>query len=67
MKYLLVAVGFLGSFLSIMNGAIKLFGSDWAVARYTTGTRNIDWNVSVLAFCLLFFALATILERLDKK
>ena len=66
MKTLLRVIGWLGITLSLWNGATKLFGSDWAVARYTAGSRDIDLNITVLAFCLIFLALASILARLDR-
>lgn len=65
MKIALRVIGWLGIILSLWNGYTKLFGSDFAVARYAGGTRDIDLNITVLAFCLIFLALAAILDRLD--
>lgn len=66
MVKLLQIIGWFGIAASIINGYFKLFGNEYELKRYAGSTRNLDLNISVLAFCLIFLALAAILSELRK-
>lgn len=64
MVIVLRVIGWVGISIFSANGAIKLFGSDAAVREFSGGDRDLDLNISVIAFCLIFLALAAILAEL---
>lgn len=66
MVILLRVLGWFGLLASGLSGYFKLFGSDEVVRRYIASGRDLDLNISVAAFCLLFLALAAILSELRK-
>ncbi|SLN63984.1 hypothetical protein ROA7450_03367 [Roseovarius albus] len=63
MILILRVFGWLGIASSGFNAAIKLFANDEAVRRYAGIDRDLDLNISIAAFCLLFLALASILAE----
>lgn len=62
MVVFLRVIGWFGVSVSLANIAIKIFGTEETVIRYAGGSRDLDYNISVIAFCLIFLALAAILE-----
>lgn len=56
--------GWFGILLSCFNGYFKVFGDDATVARYAGSSRDLDLNITIVAFCLIFLALAAILAEL---
>ena len=58
-------VGWFGMLISGSNAAIKLFADDATALRYAGPGRDLDLNITVAAFCLIFLALAAILSRLE--
>ncbi len=66
MVLILRLLGWLGLAVSGLNAALKLFADDEAAARYAGGNRDLDMNISIGAFCLIFLALAAILSELRK-
>ncbi len=65
LRFVLAGLGWLLVVSSTFNIAIKLFGSDWAVARYAGSDRNLDSPFIGLAIGLVFLALSQILKKLD--
>lgn len=55
-------IGGFGVFAGGLNAAIKLFGSVEAVLSMAGGSRDLDVNITMLAFSIIFLALASILE-----
>lgn len=66
MVFVLRAVGWLGIVLFGSNAAIKIFASDEVALRYAGPGRELDLNITVAAFCLIFLALAAILAEVRK-
>lgn len=66
MIVILRVVGWFGLFVSGFNAALKLFASDMAALRYAGPGRDLDINIAMAAFCLLFLALAAILVEIRK-
>jgi hypothetical protein len=64
MVLILRIIGWGGLVTSLLNAGIKLFADAESVARYAGSSRDIDSNITVAAFCLIFFALAAILSEL---
>lgn len=58
--------GWLGLAVSSVNAGLKLFADDAVLLRYSGQSRNLDENISICAFSLIFIALATILAELRK-
>ena len=62
--WILRIVGWLGIFAASFNSWFKLFADDETALRYAGPGRDLDLNISMLAFCLIFLALAAILAEL---
>lgn len=67
MSSVLKIIGWLGIAASGFNASMKLFADDATALRYAGPGRDLDVNISVFAFCLIFLALAEILDRLKDK
>ena len=66
MVILLRVVGWFGISLAAFNAYFKLFADDETALRYAGPGRDLDLNISVFAFCLIFLALAAILDEVRK-
>lgn len=64
MVWLLKGLGWLGIIAASLNASIKLFADDNMALRYAGPGRDLDLNISVISFCLLFLALAYILQEI---
>ncbi len=51
--------------VTVLNASIKLFGSLEMVHLYAGSDRHLDTDLLVIAFCIIFLALAFIIEKLD--
>ena len=67
MKLILQIFGWFGLIASGSNAAIKLFADDATALRYAGPGRDLDLNISMVAFCLIFLGIAAILSRLDSR
>lgn len=67
MVALLRVIGWLGTALSTLNGELNLFANDETALRYAGPGRDLDLSISVASFCLLFLALAAILEKVRRR
>ena len=65
MSLLLKILGWSGLAIALLNASIKLFGADAAVTRLAGSSRNLDSDFSIAGACLIFLALAAVLDRLD--
>lgn len=63
MSIVLKIIGWLGLIIAFTNGAMKIFGDDAFIARYAEATRNLDNNIAEITFCLIFLALAKIIDQ----
>lgn len=63
MVYVLNIVGWLGLAIAGFNAAIKIFADDETALRYAGPGRDLDINISIAAFCLIFLSLAAILSE----
>lgn len=63
MVYILKIIGWLGLAIAGFNAAIKIFADDETALRYAGPGRDLDLNISIAAFCLIFLALAAILSE----
>ena len=66
MIWILRIIGWLGIFASCFNGYFKLFADHATALQYAGPGRNLDVNISIIAFCLIFLALAAILSEIQK-
>jgi energy-converting hydrogenase Eha subunit E len=64
--FILRALASMGLFLSIFNASIKIFGSTEFLHQYAGSSRHLDTNISTIAVCIIFLALAEILSKLDR-
>ncbi|MFY0595795.1 MAG: hypothetical protein JXQ85_05145 [Cognatishimia sp.] len=62
MVMLMRGIGWFGVFIGGLNAGIKLFGSDEALQAMAGNSRDLDLNITILAFSIIFLALAAILE-----
>lgn len=67
MVLVLKVLGWFGISVSIANVAIKIFATNESLGRYAGGSRNLDMNISTIAVCLIFLALAAILQELREQ
>jgi|TARA_A100000171_G_C2024057_1_gene92523 hypothetical protein len=58
--------GYFGLSISAASIALKLFADDTTAIQYTGGSRNLDTDIAVTAFSIIFLALAAILSELRK-
>ena len=65
MIIILRIVGWLGMFSTAFNAFIKFFGDDEALRRYAGPSRDLDLNITIFAFSLIFLALASILSAVQ--
>ena len=56
-------VGFLGLVLSGFNAFLKIFANDEQLAALAGISRNLNPNLTVIAFSLIFIALAKIIQN----
>jgi hypothetical protein len=66
MVLILRIVGWFGIVVSAINGGFKLFADNENSLRYAGPGRDLDINLSIMAFCLIFLALASILSEVKK-
>ncbi len=66
MVAVLRSIGWAGIALSGFNACIKLFADEHTLRQLAGSSRDLDLNISVVAFCLIFLALAAILEEVRK-
>ena len=66
MVLILRIVGWFGIAVSGFNAGFKLVADDETVLRYAGPDRDLDINISIMAFCLIFLALAAILSEIKK-
>jgi len=59
-------IGWIGMIMSVFNACIKLFADQHTLRQLAGSSRDLDLNISVVAFCLIFLALAAILEEVRK-
>lgn len=57
-------LGWLGLISSAVRLVIKIGGNDAMLSRYVGSSRNLDTEVGVIAWSLVFLALAAILQEL---
>jgi hypothetical protein len=63
MVLVLRILGWFGLAASGFSASFKLFANDETALRYAGPGRDLDLNISIAAFCLLFLALASILAE----
>ena len=56
--------GWFGIISAVLNMGIKLFGSDDLLNAMRQSNRSLNLNLAVIAFCMIFLALASILVEL---
>ncbi len=66
MIIVLRVIGWFGIVASVFNAGIKILADDQTALRYAGPGRDLDFNISVAAFCLLFLALASILAEVRR-
>ncbi len=66
MVLILQVVGWFGITASAFNAGFKLFADAETALRYAGPGRDLDINISVVAFCLIFLALASILSEVRR-
>ncbi|WP_065331242.1 hypothetical protein [Tritonibacter mobilis] len=59
-------IGWIGMIMSVFNACIKLFADQHTLRQLAGSSRDLDLNITVVAFCLIFLALAAILEEVRK-
>ncbi|KAB7610121.1 hypothetical protein F9L33_14590 [Amylibacter sp. SFDW26] len=62
---ILRTLGWLGLLSGAFNISIKLFGSEQAVREYAGASRNLDAAILMIAICIIFLALASIMAKLE--
>ena len=66
MVWFLRIIAWFGMGTSSFNAYFKLFANDATALRYAGPGRDLDVNISIFAFCLIFLALAAILSEIKK-
>ena len=56
-------LGVLGLTLSCLNATLKIFANDETLLAFAGRSRNLNINLHVLAFSLIFLALARIIQN----
>lgn len=65
MLWVLRIIGWFGVSTAVANAAIKLFGDAETIQRYAGSSRDLDTNITIGAFSLIFLALGAILAELQ--
>ncbi len=66
MVWILRLIAWFGISMSGFNAYFKLFADDETAQRYAGPGRDLDVNISIFAFCLIFLGLAAILSEVKK-